>query len=82
MSHRKGALEIGRDADITVLGHRPGRYDPAASGHNRVHWSPYEGIELSYRPVATFVRGALVFDGTSVLAAPGRGSFVRPAVLA
>lgn len=82
IGHRKGALEVGRDADITVLGHRPGPYDPGASGHNRVHWSPYEGIELSHRPVATFVRGALAFDGTSVLAAPGQGSFVRPVRLA
>ncbi len=81
IGHRKGALEVGRDADITVLGHKPGRYDPAASGHNRVEWSPYEGIELSHRPVATFLRGELVFDGTAVLAKPGNGTFLRPAVV-
>jgi len=79
IGHRKGALELGRDADITVLGHKPGRYDPAASGHNRVSWSPYEGLPLSHRPLATFARGELVFDGTQVLAAPGRGRFVTPA---
>lgn len=78
IADRKGALSVGCDADIVVLGHRPGRYDPAASGHCVVGWSPYEGIELDYRPVATFLRGKQVFDGTSVLATPGNGAFVRP----
>jgi allantoinase len=60
------------------MAHKPGRYDPAASGHNFVQWSPYEGIELSHRPVATFLRGKHVFDGKAV-AEPGTGHFVRPA---
>jgi len=79
LGHIKGALEIGRDADIVVMGHRPGAYDPAASGHNIVGWSPYEGLNLPYRPLATFLRGRLAFDGKDVLAAPGQGAFVRPA---
>lgn len=78
IDHRKGALEVGRDADITVMAHAPHFYDPAASGHNFVGWSPYEGIELPYKVAATFVRGKLAFDGTQVLAAPGAGTFIRP----
>ena len=78
LGHRKGALALGRDADIVVMAHRPGRYDPAESGHNVVGWSPYQGIELTYRPVATFLRGRLVFDGKDV-AAPGSGQFIHPA---
>ncbi len=76
---QKGALEVGRDADIAVMARDLHRYDPAASGHNFAKWSPYAGIELSYRPVATFLRGTQVFDGTRVLAEPGSGRFVRPA---
>src|SRR5882757_937096 len=68
LGHRKGALDVGRDADIVVMAHDPRRYDPAASGHNFVQWSPYAGVELPYRPVATFVRGRTVFDGTRVVA--------------
>jgi allantoinase len=78
IGHIKGALELGRDADIVVMAHRPGRYDPAASGHNFVRWSPYEGMELSHRPVATFLRGKPVFDGARV-ADPGAGRFIQPA---
>jgi len=79
IGHRKGALDIGRDADIAVMGRDPHRYDPAASGHNFVGWSPYAGIELPYRPIATYLRGRPVFDGARVLAEPGNGRFVRPA---
>lgn len=76
----KGALTVGRDADITVLVKRPKVYDAAASGHNVVGWSPYNGIELPWTVDATWLRGRLVFDGTDVLAEPGAGRFVRPGV--
>jgi len=75
---RKGAIAPGHDADIVVMAHAPHRYDPAASGHNFVTWSPYAGIELPYRPVATFLRGKMIYDGKGVLAEPGSGAFVRP----
>ena len=78
ITHRKGALDVDRDADITVMAHDPHRYDPAASGHNFVQWSPYADIELPYRPVATFLRGKMIYDGKHVLAEPGSGAFVRP----
>ena len=75
----KGALVPGLDADITVLTESPHRYDPAASGVNVAKWSPYAGMKVSHKVQATYLRGALVFDGTKVLAAPGTGNFVRPA---
>lgn len=79
--HRKGALERGRDADVVVMAHAPHRYDPEESGHNFVTWSPYAGMELPHRPVATYLRGKLVFDGRDVLAEPGSGAFIRPPAL-
>lgn len=81
IGHRKGAIEPGRDADLVVMAHAPHRYDPAASGHNFVTWSPYAGIELPYRPVATYLRGKPIYDGIHVTAEPGSGRFVRPPVL-
>jgi len=78
LDHRKGALEVGKDADIAVLVNRPKVYDAAASGHNVVGWSPYNGITLPWTLDATWLRGRLAFDGTDVLAAPGTGKFVRP----
>lgn len=80
IDNRKGAIEPGRDADILVMRHDPYKYDPSASGNNFVDWSPYEGMELPFRPAATFVRGKTVFDGSKVVGRPGTGQFVRPDV--
>lgn len=77
VADRKGGLAVGREADIVVVRRDPRRYDPSASGHNVVDWSPYEGIELPWRIEATFLRGVNVFDGQSV-GKPGGGRFVRP----
>ena len=73
----KGALTVGKDADICVLLPRPRVYDAAASGHNVVGWSPYNGIELPWTVGATYLRGKQVFDGTDV-AEPGTGRWQRP----
>lgn len=78
LDHRKGGLEVGRDADVTVLVDRPAIYDAANSRHSIAGWSPYQGMELPWTVAATWRRGEMVFDGTEVLAKPGSGAFVRP----
>ena len=80
VAHVKGALAVGRDADITLVRRDPYRYRAAASGNNFVSWSPYDGLLLPLRPVATFLRGACVAAEGRVHADPGRGRFVRPAL--
>ena len=78
IDHQKGALAVGRDADIVLARRDPYRYQAAASGNNFVSWSPYDGIELPYRVVGTFLRGDCVAADGKVLAKPGQGRFVRP----
>ncbi|MDW5313088.1 dihydroorotase [Rhizobium sp. PL01] len=78
LDHQKGALEVGKDADIVVLTPEPYIYDAAESGNNVVGWSPYNGLRLPWRVAATYNRGVQVFDGKTVLAAPGAGQFIRP----
>jgi allantoinase len=78
LADQKGSLALGLDADITVFAERPRIYDAAASGHNVVGWSPYEGRRIRHAPIATFQRGRLIFDGNAVLAEPGSGRFVTP----
>jgi allantoinase len=82
IADRKGRFALGLDADFAVFAERPRFYDPSASGHNVVGWSPYEGKLIRHAPIATFLRGELVFDGTEVLSAPGNGRFVRPSRIA
>ena len=67
-----------RDADIVLMRRDSYRYRAADSGNNFVSWSPYDNIELPFRPVATFLRGACVAVDGRVIAEPGHGRFVRP----
>lgn len=78
IDQQKGALTVGRDADIVLMRRDPHRYRAAESGNNFVSWSPYENIELPFRPVATFVRGSRVAEDGRVTAQPGQGRFVHP----
>jgi allantoinase len=77
---RKGALAIARDADIVLMRRDPRRYRAADSGNNFVSWSPYEGIELPFRTVATFLRGNQIAADGKVTGAPGTGQFIKPAL--
>jgi allantoinase len=74
----KGALAVGRDADIVLMRRDPYGYRAAESGNNFVPWSPYDGIELPFRVVATFLRGTCIASDGHVTAAPGQGRFVKP----
>ncbi|HEX7781711.1 MAG TPA: amidohydrolase family protein [Sphingobium sp.] len=78
----KGALAVGRDADVVLMSASPSRYDAGASGMNVVDWSPYQGIELPYRVEATYLRGELVAADGKVVAEPGTGRFLKPSRLA
>jgi allantoinase len=78
LSQTKGALSIGRDADVVLMRRDPYRYRAGASGANVVDWSAYDGMELDYRPEAVWLRGACVAAEGKVLAKPGRGAFLRP----
>jgi allantoinase len=78
LTHAKGALAVGRDADIVLMRREPYRYGAAASGNNFVSWSPYDGIELPFRAVETFLRGTCVAAEGRVIAEPGQGRFISP----
>jgi allantoinase len=72
---RKGRLLPGMDADIAVLAPEPSVHD-AKANPDGPGWSAYEGETMAVTPLATFVRGQLAYDGTSVVAKPGSGRFV------
>jgi allantoinase len=77
VSHIKGGLAVGRDADIAIARKEAYVYRAADSGHNFINWSPYDGRELSYRIVGTYLRGQPVF-GPDTMAQPGTGRFISP----
>lgn len=74
---RKGAIEVGADADLVV-------YDPAyrghisaATSHMNVDYSAFEGWEIDGRPEVVTVRGQVAAENGQFVGEPGRGQLLR-----
>jgi dihydropyrimidinase len=73
----KGAIELGRDADIVVFDPAARRTIRAEDLHHTSDYTPYEGLDVSGAVRSVFVRGrAVVRDGTFV-GERGFGTFVE-----
>ncbi len=72
---RKGALIVGADADLAVVEPATWFYD-AAAAHDGLCWSPYDGETFAARVTATFVRGAMAWDGAAIRGHAGFGRYV------
>lgn len=72
---RKGAIEIGRDADLAIVEEGRFLWDESTA-HDGLRWSPFHGKTFDIRVVATYLRGALAWDGTAVVNSPGAGRVV------
>lgn len=79
LGDRKGRLEPGLDADITVFdGRHPWTYraEDQVSG---AKWSPFDGFEFDGKVEAAYVRGMPVYQDGQVVGKPGHGSWLRRA---
>jgi allantoinase len=78
---RKGAIQVGADADFTVvetdgrrtLDARELEYIPSQE-----RWSPFDGRELRVYPQYTIVRGKTVFAEGAIVGERGHGTFLTP----
>ena len=74
---KKGAIRVGCDADLCVMEEGDFVFDAKdIQDREENRWSPYDGRQVRAKVVATFLRGACVWDGSAVLAKPGTGRFV------
>jgi dihydropyrimidinase len=74
---RKGAIEVGRDADLVLLDPAARRTLRQADLHHTSDFTPYEGLEVDGAIRSVFVRGrAVVRDGRDV-SERGWGRFVE-----
>ncbi len=76
---KKGAIEVGSDADLVV-------YDPAyrgkisaATSHVNNDYSGFEGFEIDGRPSVVTVRGQVAVRNGAFVGEPGRGQLLRRA---
>jgi allantoinase len=75
---RKGAIRVGSDADLLVLEEGDFVFDQARIvDRPEMQWSAYHGRKMAARVAATYLRGRQIWDGATVLSAPGDGCFVR-----
>jgi allantoinase len=76
---RKGAIQIGSDADFTVVetdGHRVLDAGDLEFIPSQEKWSPFDGRELRVFPQYTIVRGRIIFAEGSVVGEPGYGQYL------
>jgi len=73
---RKGAIEVGSDADLVVFDPDES-WEVSADGlHMNTDFSPYEGWTVTGRVVRTIARGEVVYSEGEVSAERGRGRFL------
>jgi allantoinase len=73
---RKGVLQVGSDADITILDPRDTFSIHSKDTYSVAAHTPYDGWKRNGRITHTFVRGQLVYDGENVL--ENQGQFIKP----
>ena len=73
---RKGVIQEGSDADLTILDLKKEVTISADKLHYKVGWTPYEGMKIKGAPIMTIVRGSLVAEEGKIVGSPGRGQFL------
>jgi dihydropyrimidinase len=73
----KGAIEVGRDADLVLFDPAARRTIRAAELHHTSDYTPYEGREVSGAVRSTIVRGEFVVRDGVFVGRRGYGRFVE-----
>jgi dihydropyrimidinase len=74
---RKGAIEIGRDADIVLFDPGATRTLHAADLHHTSDYTPYEGLAVRGAVRDVIVRGTDVIRGGTFVGSRGAGQFIE-----
>src|SRR5579862_3894310 len=77
---RKGALQVGSDADITIVDLAREARVRADALHSKSKITPFDGRPVRGVPVATLVRGKLVARDGTLVGTPGWGRAVEPSM--
>ncbi|HYN69849.1 MAG TPA: amidohydrolase family protein, partial [Candidatus Eisenbacteria bacterium] len=72
----KGAVEVGRDADLVLFDPAARRTLTAADLHHTSDYSPYEGFEIQGAVRDVFVRGRPIVRNQQFVGDRGFGQFV------
>ena len=77
LSHRKGALAVGMDADLVLFDPRARTTVKNEHLHGGGDYSVWEGATLRGQVVATYSRGRHIYKNGHFTGAPGSGQFLK-----
>ncbi len=77
MYPQKGSLEIGSDADITIINPNLKRVINQKDLHENLDYTPYEGMEVTGWPVVTISNGMVLVEGNNFNGERGQGRFIK-----
>jgi dihydroorotase len=72
---QKGAIEVGSDADLTIVDLSKETVFRKEDMHTRSAHTSWEGMRARGMPVATIVRGSIVMEDGVIRGEPGYGRF-------
>ncbi len=73
---KKGALQVGSDADFILVDLKGSRILQDKDILSKAGWTPFAGLEVRGKVVATYLRGKKVAEAGRCVASPGVGKFV------
>lgn len=74
---RKGRLEAGFDADITIIDLKKRHRIDSSAFRSKAKYSPFDGVAVTGAAAKTIVNGEVVMDEGEIQAKPGMGRVVR-----
>jgi dihydropyrimidinase len=77
LAPEKGSLDIGTDADISILDPKKEVTITLNLMHTYANYTGYEGFEVKGWPVATIVGGEILMEEGEIYGKPGNGEFLK-----
>jgi dihydroorotase-like cyclic amidohydrolase len=74
---RKGVIQVGSDADFTIIDLAHSYRLEAGKMCTSCKWIPYEGWEITGKVIHTVLRGKIVMEHGNILGKPGDGCFIK-----
>src|SRR5438270_1358669 len=76
---RKGTIAPGSDADLVIFNPERKMTISAATQHQRVDYTPYEGMQVQGIPETVLLRGSVIVRDGEYVGGKGGGQYVRRA---